>query len=367
VNRAGIFVLAAALAAGPRIALAQPGVVIRSTTRLVEVHVVAEDDRGNPVADLRKEDFQIFDERKERPLALFTVEGTSPAAVSGAHAGGVEVTETATAPGYSAILLDWLNGSFSDRLRAVDAVRKVLRTFQPGQQVALYMLGMEPPNTPHPLRMIQDFKEATVEIADAIEDPLVLPSPEIAEAVGKFDARFGSGRRAMNVEEQLFDWNNRILDTVRALTELARQMGRLPGRKSLIWLSTGFPIVINGSVVPGAQAAEAVYLDEVDRVLAQLNREDVTVHTVNTVGLSLTERSYGDTLTQFAERTGGTVFSNRNDLDVGVRIALDDMHAGYTLGFLVPEGAAPGMHKIQVRTRRPRVRLRFRESYQLEH
>jgi hypothetical protein len=88
---------------------------------------------------------------------------------------------------------------------------------------------------------------------------------------------------------------------------------------------------------------------------------------MNTVGLSLTERSYANTLEQFAERTGGTVFSNRNDLDVGVGIALDDMRAGYTLGFLVPEGAATGMHKIQVRTRRPRVRLRFRESYQLEH
>jgi VWFA-related protein len=111
--------------------LAQSGVVIRSTTRLVEVHVVAEDDRGNPVADLRKEDFRIFDERKERPLALFTVEGAVPSAASGGHTGGGEVMQAGTGTGYSAILLDWLNGGFADRLRGDHAVRKVRRTFQP--------------------------------------------------------------------------------------------------------------------------------------------------------------------------------------------------------------------------------------------
>jgi VWFA-related protein len=254
------------------------------------------------------------------------------------------------------ILLDWLNSAFFDRVRGDDALRKVLGTFQPRQKVALYVLGMEPPNTPHPLRMICDFTAASVEIADAVEDPLILPGPEVGETPGKFDARFGGAGRAMSLEEQLFDWNNRILDTVHALSELAGRMAAVPGRKSLIWLSTGFPMSFNG----------AHYFDDVDRVLARLNREDVAVHTVNTRGLGVSgPPTYPDTLTHFAERTGGTVFSGRNDLDVGVREALEDMQAGYTLGFLVPESAAAGLHRIQVRTRRPHVTLRFRESYQL--
>lgn len=343
----------AALAAGPWIARAQPETVIRSTTRLVEIHVVAEDSQGRPVTGLRKEDFRVFDDRKERPLALFTVEGAAPEAASGAHPDG---TGANAESGYSVILLDWLNSGFFDRVRGDDAVRKVLKVFQPRQQVALYVLGMEAPGAPDPLRMIYDFTQVSADIAGAVEDPLILPRPGIADPPGRFDARTGPGRRAVSAEEQLFDWNNRILDSVQALSDLAGRMARLPGRKSLVWLSTGFPITLQG----------AAYRDEVERLLARFNREDVTVHTVNIRGLGTGAGGYSDTLVEIAGRTGGTAFSGRNDLAEGVRSALEDMRAGYTLGFVVPEGAAPGMHQIQVRVGRPRVALRFRESYRVE-
>ena len=361
---AGTLVLAAALTLGPRISLAQTGVVIRSTTRLVQVHVAAQDSQGRPVTGLRREDFQIFDERKQQPLTLFTVEGVVSAAAAPV-AGREQKEADGTGNGYSAILLDWLNGGFGDRLRGDDAVRKALRTFQPHQKVAVYVLGLEQPNSPHPLRLVCDFSEASGEIANTIEDPLALPSPEIAETPGRFEARFGAGGRMASVQEQLFDGRNRIMDTVRALSDLADRMARLPGRKSLIWLTDGFPMIVDGNVVPGARAAEELYLSEVDGVLAKLNRVDVTVHTVNTRGLAVTGRSYGGTLREFSERTGGTMFSERNDLDLGVRTALEDMQAGYTVGFLVPEDATPGVHRIQVRINRPHVKLRFRESYEL--
>lgn len=358
---AGALSLASLLAAG--ISLAQPGVVIRSTTRLVQVQVSVLDTSGSPVAGLRKEDFRIFDERKERPLALFAAEGApAPAA-----AAPEDPDSPAAGNGYSVILLDWLNGAFADRLRADDAVRKLLKTFQPRQKLAVFVLGMEPPGASHPLRLISDFTGEAPSIAGAIEDPMVLPSPEIADAPGKFDARSGSGARLASLEEQLFDWRIRIQDTLRALSDLAAEMAPLPGRKSLIWLTTGFPAIIDGGVIPGARPAEELYLKDVDRAVAQLNRMDVTVHTVNTKGLSAVGHSFGATLRDFAGRTGGTIFSDRNDLDVGVRLALEDMHAGYTLGFLVPEDAAPGLHAIQVRTAKPRLKLRFRESYELRN
>jgi VWFA-related protein len=269
--------------------------------------------------------------------------------------------------GYSAILLDWLNGGIADRLRGGDAVRKVLKTFQARQKVGVFVLGMEPPNVAHPLRMVCDFTGESAEIANALEDPTIPLGPEIGEAPGKFDARSGSAARTASAQEQLFDWRNRILDTVHGLTDLADSMARLPGRKSLIWMSNGFPTVIDGSVVPGARPAEDLYLGEVERVLARFNRLNIAVHPVNTKGLAATGRSFGPTLREFAERTGGILFSDRNDLDVGVQGALEDLHAGYTLGFLVPEDAAAGRHALVVRTSRPNVKLRFRESYDLSN
>ena len=59
-------------------------------------------------------------------------------------------------------------------------------------------------------------------------------------------------------------------------------------------------------------------------------------------------------------------FHQRNDLDEGMRLALEDMKISYTLGFTIPMDAAPGNHEIRVRTTRPGVTLRYRESYQLD-
>jgi len=341
----------------------QPETVIRSMTRLVQVHVVAVDAQGRPVSDLRREDFQIFDEKKQQPLALFVPEG-----------GAAPVSEGAVAPadgtpeskhGYTAILLDWLNSGVAERIRGDDGVRKALRAMQPRQSVALYVLGAEPPNVQHPLRMVWNFREASEDLAGLISDPMALPSPDIAEQYGKFDARFGSGSRNRKVEEQIYDWNMRVMDTVRALNDLGGRMSRLPGKKSIVWMTTGFPLFLNGSVIPGAHAAEVSYIGEFERVLAILNRNDIAVHVVDTRGLATTGRSFGDTEQAVAERTGGTYFAARNDLDTGVREALDDLNAGYTLGFLVPEGAVAGPHRIGVKTKRAHVYLRYRESYDL--
>jgi hypothetical protein len=66
---------------------------------------------------------------------------------------------------------------------------------------------------------------------------------------------------------------------------------------------------------------------------------------------------------ELASRTGATTFAARNDLDEGIRMALEDMRLSYTLGFNVPEAAALGTHEIRVHVNRPGIKLRYRESY----
>jgi hypothetical protein len=41
---------------------------------LVQVHVVVRDAKNNPVANLKQEDFQLFDQGKLQPISLFTME-----------------------------------------------------------------------------------------------------------------------------------------------------------------------------------------------------------------------------------------------------------------------------------------------------
>src|SRR5271166_5779546 len=51
---------------------AGPETVIRSTVRLVQVSVVVEDKKGNPVTDLKQEDFTLLDDGKPERIAFFT-------------------------------------------------------------------------------------------------------------------------------------------------------------------------------------------------------------------------------------------------------------------------------------------------------
>jgi hypothetical protein len=66
-------------------------------------------------------------------------------------------------------------------------------------------------------------------------------------------------------------------------------------------------------------------------------------------------------------------FARRNDLDVGVREAIEDGRVGYILGFYrssgatePPAGVQPGVHQLTIRATRPGLTLRYATSYQAD-
>src|ERR1051326_7027522 len=80
--RAGILaVLTAGIALTQSSPQAQPP-VFRSGTRLVQVNVVVHNKSGEPVADLKKEDFPILELGKPQQISFFSVDTAAPAAVS---------------------------------------------------------------------------------------------------------------------------------------------------------------------------------------------------------------------------------------------------------------------------------------------
>jgi len=166
------------------------------------------------------------------------------------------------------------------------------------------------------------------------------------------------------LEEQLLFRQRRVFRTMRAFDDIEHLFARLPGRKSLIWLSAGFPMVVNGHIGKGVQVPELTFVQDVEAALKKLNKADITLHVVDAVGLPVTTRSYSDVMFELALRSGGTVFMGRNDLDEGMREALKEMYSGYTVGFNVADDAVTGVHEITVRVNRKGLRLRYRESYE---
>jgi hypothetical protein len=65
-----------------------------------------------------------------------------------------------------------------------------------------------------------------------------------------------------------------------------------------------------------------------------------------------------------ADRTGGKAFTNRNDLDFGIRDSIDDGSSYYTTSYQPVNKSVDGrLRKIEVKCSRPGVKLRYRKGY----
>src|SRR5580700_1729786 len=54
----------------------QAPVVLKSTTRLVQVSVIAQDGKGQPVTDLKKDDFRIKVNGTDQPIRVFSMDSS---------------------------------------------------------------------------------------------------------------------------------------------------------------------------------------------------------------------------------------------------------------------------------------------------
>jgi hypothetical protein len=102
------------------------------------------------------------------------------------------------------------------------------------------------------------------------------------------------------------------------------------------------------------------------RAMAALNDANVSVYPIDARGLSINSAAWINigTMTQIADATGGVAYVNRNDLNRGVRMALDDSREVYVMTYYPKDIAEDGAyHQIGVRSTRPGVQLRFRRGY----
>lgn len=356
------------------------GSTIRVTTRLVQVNAVVHNKQDHPVAGLKKEDFEILDNGKPQPLAVFveeTAERPQPPALPQNSFTNQFATASAARSGYSVILLDWLNTEWSDQARARDLVIRMLKTISPADKVALCVLGAQ-------LRVVHAFDSPTSELVAK----LGRLRGETSDAVGTpessfiYDASIGQIKRdlfsppgagnapgrgvdRLSVAARVMALDARVEGTVQALSQIANYLAGVPGRKSLIWVTAGFPNFVDSRVIPGATSGEREYTSQIDRAIRKLNDADVAVYPVDARGLSLGNPYLTiPTLQEFAGRTGGKGYFNRNDLDRGMRAALDDQLSSYTLGYYAPgkEGQS-SLHRISVRVRRSGITVRHKQSY----
>jgi VWFA-related protein len=300
--------------------------VIRSSVRLVQVSVVVEDKKGNPVIDLKPEDFTVLDEGKPQKIAFFTA-ATPPLATPSTDQPSSKPVQVLPpnaftnrydlkgqdAPGaVTVVLFDSLNTAPQDRSFVRKEVIHFLQSLKPQDHVALYGLTTQ-------LLILHDFTRDSADLVAAANkfspkelaafDATHTPDIDLV-SLGGGDPAWAALQNSINdgnaqISEQVTQ--HVVATTVEAMNEIANHLSEIPGRKSVVWISGGMPIQMGSANLgkpgysgpsgigkttenrlPQHDHSGVVRFDEMVRQVADtLNRSNIAMYAIDAKGVEL--------------------------------------------------------------------------------
>jgi VWFA-related protein len=401
-----------------------PLFVERLDVNVVNVEVFVTDGQGRRVTGLEKEDFEILQDGKPIEISnFFFVSQPNRVDVElgrAAAAGDPVMTPPSELPEEQQLNLlvyvDHFNLHPQNRKRALEELRGFLedRMFQ-GDRVMLMgydgQLDVTQPFTRdwnqvreglHALGRVKAMRPQ-----DDAERRRVLSSMQLAEAEG--DPVLAEEFVRSYIQQQISE----LRRSAAALEGTVRAMAGLPGRKALLYVSDGLPQrpgeelyqyladIFAGQVdtTGGLLTAESTHSDAAqasitedqsrlfDRITRAANANQVTFYTVDARG-GAGERLFGadsdsvsiagggrvaleamrtinmqEPLIEMAAATGGASILNTFELaDAFYRTGVD-FDNFYSLGFRSPAQGDGGFHDIQVRVKRPGMKVRHRQGF----
>jgi VWFA-related protein len=389
--------------------------VLRAVTRLVVVDVVATDDEGKVVTDLKKEDFSISENNKQQQITAFSFQHPLPPGTAPVHEVKVNLQPNifTNVPSYrpdgalNVLLLDGLNTNFANQAYARQQMLKYLDKIPEGRPIAVYMLSSK-------LRMLQDFtsdpevlrkvvKNLKGEISPVLDNPaggqeIELLPPGMADS-GLVSQDVLTAMQEFENERVAFQTDIRVRYTLDAMNSLARMLSGYPGRKNLIWVSEAFPINLDPDFTLSVGSFDSMrnYAAQIAETSEHMVDAQIAVYPIDARGLVGSSyfdasssgndkfgRSLGrggrlgqaisqessqlqavhGTMQDLAQRTGGKAFYNRNDLDSAIRSSIEDGSTYYTLAYYPENKNWDGkFRKIHVKVARDHVKLRYRVGY----
>ncbi len=151
-------------------------------------------------------------------------------------------------------------------------------------------------------------------------------------------------RNVMRVRSQV------VISALQAL--VMHLSGLREGRKTLVVVSRGIPLMFDVSLEPDFQA-----------LLREANRGNVIIHTLDPRGLGQGIYVH-DTLHRLAGETGGQAIVNTNDLSKGLTRVIRDASHHYLIGYAPTRELNDGkFHKIAVKVKRRGAKTVARRGY----
>jgi len=377
---------------------------------LVLVRVVVRDRQGKIVSNLKKEDFQLYDNRKLQSITSFSVETPEKRTASAvASTAGEPSSSSADVDGGKAVVLpqrfvsmvfDDVHLSMPDAVFVRDSATRFFGAMAASDRVSLNttsgqltqdftndhdklskaLLGI----LPHPLATGQGFHDCP-DVSYYQADLIVNKSDVQALGVATEDAiqcAFNGDTTMRAAAQSLAQaaayraislGDNETEYAYRHLEEVVRRLANMPGQRVLVLVSPGFlsttlqseasemvDRATRGNIVINTIDARGLYTPDVGGDIADPPRD-----TFRTAGYKTTYRvsaqlAQEDVLAQLADGTGGKFFHNRNDVDEAMREAGAAPEISYLLGF------SPQNLKIDGRFHALKVALTSKEKFDIQ-
>jgi VWFA-related protein len=355
--------------------------VFRTDAGLVRVSVIVKDDRGRPIPGLTAADFELFDQGQPQRVLLFSVEGS--ASPSRAAADDDVFTNRIDGPasaGVTVLLFDRLNTLQEHQSIARNHIFQYLKQLRPEDRVGFYVLEADE------VLVLHDFTRDAASLIKAVERVDARTSVPLAGSQDQLVRGIEVGLRDFNTEIegwvaraeehiQGFFIDRRVKATTGAMEALAAHLAGVRGRKNVIWISSGFPILFNDGIMTRNASPELF------RATRALNDADIAFYPVDARGLmgvfstppGARQQEFStlddlmsniETSQVIAEKTGGHAYFNTNDLGGAIQRAAEDSRLTYVLGYTPSHAQWDGrFREIKVRVRRRDVSVRHRSGY----
>lgn len=405
----------------------------RAGTTLVEFTVVVTDGSGRPVSDLTQSDITIIESGQPRDVAFFHFEGAPPAAIrvrAQPLPPGIYTNRPEYAPGpprnITAIVIDALNTRSDDQTKVLAHLLAFVAAVPSDTRLAIYRTG-ERVRVVHDFtddletlreRLTRDGLEAPRDVKPTVAVQTMVIEPWQADAMSAtmeaslevaYDAMAGMEERANQIHR-----DRRHELTLQSLEAIGNHLAAIPGRKSLIWMTGGVPLMtqegrdpwpanfapamrrlaqrlatqgvamypveaagvrppylnVNADVRGSSRGVEdliAAGTDAIGRAAARVEgraaARSAPTRSMSSVSMAPDMQRSLSTNDLFADLTGGRSLKNTNDLLAGLKAAANDLRGTYSLGFYVPREPDDRWHTFTVKVARPQVKVVHRQGY----
>ncbi len=380
--------------------------------------VFVTDKKGKAITDLKKEDFEVFQDGEKKNITnfkLFTdeiirhqLEAQERQAAPGSTPG--PEAPVGPVPVHMVLYIDNENLDPLDRNRVLKQTREFIET------------NLHPPTK----MMVVSYQRSFTVLQEFTSDPNEVLAAmrsvrkhtgghtsrdgdrrDIIDRIDKIEAENLSGSRYSGQAEGSA-WNevyrlienfakeevNSLMFTMDAMRQVITTLSGLPGKKGVIYISNGLPMTPGvelfyelSRVTQDSSVLTKMFDFDRSRLYQQLaataNAQDVTLYTISAAGLdmgsgysaqyssaqdglsaSVGSHNMTDSLRFLADETGGISIINTNDVSNGLERVAQDMYTYFSLGYPLQASGRDKVHKVKVRLpEHPEYKIRYRSRF----